>query len=362
MAILENEVWVTLAGTNVKHYENLGYHIPRVKNKWHKIQVKSGTKIKIKVEDLQNGSMASVTKVCDVCERHIENQSYKDIIKHRKGTDGKDRCNDCGAKYNARMRKLIIPYEKSLEFYSINNKKYLLGEFSKRNHKTPKEINYSTEDMYWWNCPDCKSEYDMKVVNRTYNGSKCPFCSGSRVNNTNSLLACFPEIAEEWNYTKNGELNPQDFTFGSKVVVWWKCELNHEWEATINRRTNMKSGCPVCNESKGERKIRNLLESNKLFFIPQKEFANLVGLSGGNLSYDFYLPEQNLLIEFQGQFHDGKGNDYVKENLEKQQEHDKRKREYANHNNIGLLEIWYWDYDNIEEKLKNILNKEELND
>ena len=37
-----------------------------------------------------------------------------------------------------------------------------------------------------------------------------------------------------------------------------------------------------------------------------------------------------------------------------QQEHDKRKKEYAKLHNIKLLEIWYYDFDNITE----ILNKE----
>ena len=40
----------------------------------------------------------------------------------------------------------------------------------------------------------------------------------------------------------------------------------------------------------------------------------------------------------------------------RQQEHDRRKREYAKQNNIDLLEIWYWDYDNIEDILSNKLN------
>ena len=70
--------------------------------------------------------------------------------------------------------------------------------------------------------------------------------------------------------------------------------------------------------------------------------------------YDFYLPEHNLLIEYQGQFHDGTAHQQSKKEFERQQEHDKRKREYAKDNNIKLLEIWYYDFDNIEE----ILNKE----
>ena len=76
------------------------------------------------------------------------------------------------------------------------------------------------------------------------------------------------------------------------------------------------------------------------------------------LSYDFYLPKYNLLIEYQGNYHDGTVNKEVQsdEKFNRQQEHDKRKREYAKKNNIKLLEIWYWDFDNIEGILKRELN------
>ena len=45
-----------------------------------------------------------------------------------------------------------------------------------------------------------------------------------------------------------------------------------------------------------------------------------------------------------------------KEDFERQLEHDRRKKEYAKQNNINLLEIWYYDIDNIEEILINELN------
>lgn len=62
---------------------------------------------------------------------------------------------------------------------------------------------------------------------------------------------------------------------------------------------------------------------------------------GGNLSYDFYLDEYNLLIEYQGEFHDGSARIRDKSYLPTQQEHDRRKREYAKQQGINLLEIWY---------------------
>ena len=62
----------------------------------------------------------------------------------------------------------------------------------------------------------------------------------------NDLQTLFPSIAAEWNYDKNGDLKPDMVTYGSGRNVWWKCEIGHGWQATINRRTNQKSGCPIC--------------------------------------------------------------------------------------------------------------------
>ena len=118
-----------------------------------------------------------------------------------------------------------------------------------------------------------------------------------------------------------------------------------------------KTGCPYCNLSKGERDISIFLDKNNIRYVQQKQYDGLIGLGGGNLAYDFYLPDYNLLIEYQGRQHkepikgfvEGKMFEYVKE-------HDRRKKEYAREYNIKLLEIWY--NENIEQKLKETLNLE----
>ena len=89
-------------------------------------------------------------------------------------------------------------------------------------------------------------------------------------------------------------------------------------------------------------------------YIPQYRFDGLVGVGGAKLSYDFYLPEHNALIEYQGQYHDGTMVLQTEEQLSKQKEHDACKREYAESHGYRLIEIWYWDFIKIQE----ILNKE----
>lgn len=428
--ILEKQVAITPTLRNYKHYSGLGYNIPKLINS--KGQTRPNiSSIIVKIEDLIKWSQVKVTKICDDCKKHIPNQKYCDIIKSRQNGDGKDRCLKCANLAKWKKRKENIPYERSLEYYSINNDLfYLIEEFSEKNKVLPSKIYYSTSNTYLWVCNECKSEYYSIVASRTSSKSGCPYCADRKLNDTNSLATHYPALIKEWHPTLNGNTTPYDITKHSIKVVWWKClkcgsdydssvndksikgykcpycrglrvnhtnslysgnydfinewdfkkndnltphdvvkgsckkvwwlcsKCNHNWRATISSRTKLKQGCPVCNESKGEKAVRTWLESNGIKFQPQKEFKGLTGIKGRLLSFDFYLPNDNLLIEYQGQYHDGNGNYFVKKNLPKQQEHDRRKREYAKKNNIKLLEIWYWDFDHVvqilEEKLGGI--------
>jgi protein-arginine kinase activator protein McsA len=362
MAILEKEVYITLQGKNIPHFKQLGYEIPRVKDINNELRVKQGTKILVKIEDISINSSVKVTKICDVCGENTPNQQYHNIIRNRENGDGLDRCYNCKRIYAGNSKRNNVKYNKSLEWFANeNDMKFLLLEFSNKNNKKPNQISYGTSDEYLWICPDCGSEYPMKVQIRTKKKCGCSYCSGKKVNNTNCLSTLYPELATEWHPTKNGNLTPESVTKGKKGKVWWLCpECNYSYPSTINDRRN-GCGCPRCNQSKGEKRINKWLGFNNIEFIPQMEFEGLIGLGRGNLSYDFYLPNINLLIEYQGQFHDGSNGEYTKLNLKNQQEHDRRKREYALKNNIDLLEIWYWDFNRVESILEMKL-KEELHE
>ena len=111
-------------------------------------------------------------------------------------------------------------------------------------------------------------------------------------------------------------------------------------------------GC-LC--SKGEYSVIQWLQMHNIEFEFQKKFPELIGVNNGKLSYDFYLPQYNLLTEIQGIQHEKPIEIFGgEEQFKTQQEHDRRKREYAEKNGYKLLEIWYYDYDRIEE----ILNRE----
>ena len=69
------------------------------------------------------------------------------------------------------------------------------------------------------------------------------------------------------------------------------------------------------------------------------------------------MPEYNLFIEFQGKQHEAPIDYFGGESrFNTQIENDRAKKDFALQNNIELLEIWYYDYDNIEQILTEKLN------
>ena len=110
-------------------------------------------------------------------------------------------------------------------------------------------------------------------------------------------------------------------------------------------------GCPICRESKGEIEIRNWLIENNFNFQSQKRFNDCKNKR--TLPFDFYLPNHNICIEFNGRQHYETlennffgGFDALKENRKR----DKIKVEYCENNNIQLLVIKY------NENVKDVLN------
>jgi hypothetical protein len=66
-----------------------------------------------------------------------------------------------------------------------------------------------------------------------------------KLTNSYNLEKINPKLAKEWHPAKNGNLTPKDITPSSAQKVWWICDKNHEWEASVNHR-NVGSRCPFC--------------------------------------------------------------------------------------------------------------------
>ena len=112
----------------------------------------------------------------------------------------------------------------------------------------PTQVTLGSDKKVWWKCTK-GHEYESRIIDRS-NNKGCPYCSNHRVlEGYNDLTTTKPELAKEWNYGKNGNLKPTQFTSGSGKKVWWKCDKGHEWQAIISSRSR-GSGCPYCSNMK----------------------------------------------------------------------------------------------------------------
>lgn len=240
-------------------------------------------------------------------------------------------CPKCGKNYRKTHEEFVE------QLNSINSNIEIISEYINDHTKVKCKCKI---DNYIWSA----------IPNSLLRGKGCPKCS-NHIHKTHDMF-----ILEMKRISPDIEFLEEYSHCERKIKCRCK-KKGHIWYATpanLRRGTN----CPICNYSKGEKRICSFLEEKKITFEAQKIFDGLIGVGGKSLSYDFYLPDYRLLIEYQGNFHDNTiSGSYKKSfNYDTQIEHDNRKYEFAKRNNIDLLEIWYQDYTNIESILRNKLN------
>ena len=187
----------------------------------------------------------------------------------------------------------------------------------------------------------CNKHEECGVQKITYSNFKkglgCRYC-GFEINSSKQNKNDIAKIKKAFE-AKGLTLIEQEYIHAHQLLKYI-CNKHKEEGIQAMSYSNVKNnGCPRCNQSKGERDIAIWLSKNNIIFVPQKKFTDLVGLSGKCLSYDFYLPNNNCLIEYQGEFHDGTSSLQTIKGYQKQKVHDERKRQYAIDNNIELIEI-----------------------
>lgn len=117
--------------------------------------------------------------------------------------------------------------------------------------------------------------------------------------------------------------------------------------------------CGKCNISNGETQVKNTLEKLKVKYEQQKTFEGCKNKK--KLRFDFYLPDYNLCIEYQGMQHYCKTRrKEASKQLELIKKCDKIKRDFCQNNNIKLLEIKYTDFNKIEETIEKILKEDKI--
>jgi hypothetical protein len=185
--------------------------------------------------------------------------------------------------------------------------------------------------------------------NDTLCGKGCPVCGVEK--SGNSRFKTHIQYVEELKLVNENIIVVENYN-GANTPILHKCLIDgYEWHATPHNIL-CGTGCPKCNESKGEKAIRQWLIKHNIEYNSQKRFSDCCDKI--SLPFDFYLPEYNCCVEYDGIQH-FKSIEWFggRESLDYTQKHDKIKTEYCQNNNIKLLRIPY--YKDVEEELNNFL-------
>jgi uncharacterized phage-like protein YoqJ len=224
-------------------------------------------------------------------------------------------------------------------------------------------VDYDTKVMI--TCP-IHGDFPQTPMNHLSKGAGCRKCSHDALKSTTEY---FVQRAQEIHFFYDDDRNKiPKYTYdnvvynGSFVNVMITCPIHSPIHGDFPQTPDHHlrgQGCPWCNESKGEKRIKQILFEKNIKSIPFKKYDDCIsyrtklGLTKRcyKLEFDFYLSDYNTLIEFDGVYHfdekrHRKQTDYITQVL-----NDREKNEYTKLNNIKLIRIGYLDIENIEEEL-----------
>lgn len=329
----ENQiVQVKWERANKKRYESLGYKYTKI-----------GDTLDVRVKDLAENAKVRILATCDYCKEEY-NPIFGNLIRCRK-TIKRDACENC-------------KHIKASEATLLNSSKRLISIAAEICIKNGYKL-LTTEEEYTGIRMAVKiycekhGEQEVSLMAILNSEAGCPKCANERVAAKNTL---------DKNYVKqyidsiNGNelLNKEDYKSTKIYNLNIRCSCGNVFTTSFDCYTKGVQRCYSCScrESLREREIRNLLENYKIEHIQEYKFEDCRDTLP--LPFDFYLPNYNLCIEFDGQHHYHPV--FGEKHYETTIKHDKIKNQYCKDNNINLLRIPYWDGNDIEEIITKQLN------
>lgn len=196
-------------------------------------------------------------------------------------------------------------------------------------------------------CPICKKKRENPTtIAMIKKGSlACKKCRGKKISETKlkadekDSFYCNDkhDRVKFWDYEKN-EKDPREVSKSSHKKYWFCCERGHSFKQSLSD-VNAGKWCIHCANMQKESKMASILKQ-----VLKHEFESTIweydigfkGFKGGTSKYDIYVPELNLLIECQSNYHDRtKGKDELK-------------KEYAINNGYDFIELDCRDFTPLE--------------
>ena len=267
----------------------------------------------------------------------------------------KFKCLNCNQFFTGYLNNILVnnsggcPFCLSLNFKEKIDKNLISNKLGKEYEIEWEDTKkYRTHDSIKIFHKKCNNSRFKKISDILYNNQKCP-CENKRGFNFDK----YEKLLENYNFKLDNKNKNDVKSIDDDIFI--KCnKCGNTFRSRLRYMlTNDNFQCKYCGiklVSLGEKEISEILLENHINFIREKKFPNLKGINGGDLRYDFYLPDFNTVIEYNGKQHYEEieffgGNEY----FETLKSHDKIKNDYCVNNNINLIVINYKE--NIYESL-----------
>lgn len=235
------------------------------------------------------------------------------------------RCQKCSRK---QQPKSFDFFEK--EVFELVGDEYTFYEYKQANTLTL--VKHNT----------CGNTYNV-TPSHFLGGKRCPYCNGGRNLGETAFKKKLDNIY-------NGEIELiGKFTNMREQTAFKNVIYNVEF---VTSPTNVIQGYSTGRKiSSGEYAIKTWLENQNIDYQFQFSFSALK-----RSPFDFYIPSENLAIEYDGEQH-FKPIEYFggKDKLKKQIKNDVRKNYYCASHNIKLIRIPYWKFDKINTILEDAI-------
>ena len=338
MLIEDELVEVKWHNNSKSWYESRGYKFTH-----------NGDYFYVKSQDVHPGARIKVTVKCDYCGK-IYKKNMCDYTKSIKNNQ-LVACKRCTGIKSGQTR-------------IYNSKEDVVSQFNKYCEEKGYEPITNTDSYYgvtypfYFICPKHGLQSVSFGTIRVGGGCiKCGFEKSSKIRKSN--IECIKSYIESLN--NNIWLNPQEYISQHEKNLKIKCgSCGETFTTRFSVYKTIGTGkCPNCGKkrSRAEYTISSILDKHNIIYVQEKCFSDC--RDKRPLPFDFYLPEYNLCIEFDGQGHYEPK--FGEHSLKQTIYHDNIKNKYCVANDINLLRIPYWDGNNMEQTILNKIDEISIN-
>lgn len=201
----------------------------------------------------------------------------------------------------------------------------------------------------------CNKTFDVRPSN-ILQGYGCPHCARNKKRTIEDIKDEIYELTDgEYECLSNEYINNRE-----KLTMFHN-DCNKEYDVTWS---NFKQGyrCPHCskiNNSRGVKIIKKYLDSNNINYEQEVKVDGCINPeTNTNLRFDFYLPDYNLYIEYDGEQHfKPTGNFFTKERFEKIKYLDNLKNEFCAENDLDLVRFNYKQLKNLKKIIEDFFKE-----